>query len=325
MRRLVLAEVSRLWSRRLTWVAMVVLLLAVAGLQVAVLQSVRPLTAAELAQGQAQYEEAKQQYDVEAEVRAEEQQDCLDQGNPPDVCSFEGPSPEDFAPRFVIEFSDVAPVVLTVMVFAVTLGFLFLGASFIGAEYSSGALANWMSFIPQRGQVFSSKLIALVLSAALVSAAVSALTLGVAVVIARAVGARVSGVGRLAELGGRGVVVAVIGAVLGFTLAMLTRHTIAAAGMLLGTLLVSYIFNILTFAIPSLQGIKPWLPEVNLQAFLNHGYQYETYDTAITESGSEPQVVQHTISFAHGAGYWGVVLTVFIVGTFLLFRRRDIN
>ena len=39
-----------------------------------------------------------------------------------------------------------------------------VGASFIGAEYSTGSLANWLTFVPQRLKVYGSKVIAVVLA-----------------------------------------------------------------------------------------------------------------------------------------------------------------
>ncbi len=324
MSRLLLAELNRLRSRRLTWVALVLVVLALALMQLAVFYSVRPLSAAELAEGQVQYQQAQQEFEQNRAEYEEAEKQCVAQGNTPEMCHYE-PRPEDFAPRPVVSFNEITSIVVTVGVFLVTLAFLFLGASFIGAEYSSGALANWLSFIPERGKVFASKLLALVLAAAVVTAVATALSIAAAALLSRSLDAQVAGVGKLFEMSGRGVVIGVIGAVLGFALAMLTRHTIAATGIVLGYLFVSFVLSILTNAIESLQGIKRWLPENNVLAFLNHGHTYQVYVTTITDQGSQQNYVDRTISFAASAGYWSVIVLVVVGATFVLFRRRDVN
>jgi ABC-2 type transport system permease protein len=324
MMNLLRAELGRLRSRRLAWIAVVGVILAIGLLQIAVFQTVRPLSAAELEEGKQQYQQAVQDYQQNKADYDEQAKDCVAQGNTAQDCD-PMPKPENYTYRTPESFPDIANITVTVAVFLSTLATLFVAASFIGAEYSSGALANWLSFIPERGKVFASKLLAVALAAAVASFLASALTIGVGALIAKAVGADVTGVGKLFEMSGRGVVIGVIGAVLGFVLAMLTRHTIAAAGTVLGYLLVSFVLSILSQAILPLQAIKPWQPENNVLAFLDHGYQYTTYVNKVTDQGMSQEAVDHTITFAHSAGYWSVVVVVFVALTFLVFRRRDVN
>lgn len=324
MRPLLLAELNRLRSRRFTWVAVAAVALVIGLMQIAVFVSIKPLTPSELASGQAQYQAAKQDYEVHQDDYQEEQKQCVAQGGQPDECTFE-PKPEDFASRHIAPFDEITGIAVAVAVFVSALVLLFLGASFIGAEYSSGALANWLSFLPERSKVLAAKLLALALASAVVTAAAAALTIGIAAVLARSTGAAVTGVGKLAETGARGVVIGVIGAVLGFALAMLTRHTIAASGVTLGLLLVTFVLTILGSGIASLQKIKPWQPENNLIAFLNHGYKYQTYVNTITDQGMQPTYVEHTITFGHSVGYWSVIMVAVVALMFVVFRRRDVN
>jgi ABC-2 type transport system permease protein len=132
-------------------------------------------------------------------------------------------------------------------------------------------------------------------------------------------------VGKLAELAGRGVVVGAIFAVLGFGLALLTRHTIAAAGTVLGYLFLWFVVTLLSQVIPALQAVKGWLPQNHMLAFLNHGYSYTTVVREVTAQGLNERQVQHTISFADSSLYWAVLLVVVIAGTYLVFRRRDVS
>lgn len=325
MTRLLLAELSRLRSRRLTWVALIVIVLILAGLQLAVYNSVKPLTSQETAQAQVQYQQAKKEYDANSEQNKADEQACVDQGGgTAEECSSE-PKLEWYSARSVVKFDEITTIAVTISVFLTGLAVLFLGASFIGAEYSSGALANWLSFIPERGKVFASKLVALVLGAAVVSVLASALTLGLAAAIAQLTDAPVSGVQKIVELGGRGILISVICAAIGFCLAMLTRHTIAAAGTVLGYLFVSFVLTIVTSAVPGLAKIKSWQPENNLLALLNHGYTYTVYVPKVTPDGVSADPVDHLITFGHSAAYWSVIVLVVVAGTFAVFRRRDVN
>jgi ABC-2 type transport system permease protein len=225
----------------------------------------------------------------------------------------------------VIPYAQIANIAVTISVFLTGLAFLFVAASFIGAEYSSGALANWLSFVPERGKVFTSKLLAVVIAAAVVNAAASALTIALAALVTRAAHAQVAGVGKIVQTGGRGVVIGVICAILGYGLAMLTRHTIAAAGTVLAYLFVSSVLSGLSQVIAPLQKIRPFQAETNALAFLNHGYAYTTYVDVATPEGVTQQAVRHMVSFAHSAGYWSIIVVVVVAVALMIFRRRDLN
>ena len=160
-----------------------------------------------------------------------------------------------------------------------------IAGSFIGAEYSSGSLANWLSFIPRRGRVFASKLATITVFSALVSAAATGLALTAALVIARAYDLPV---GRLtAELGmlGRGVLVAVALAVLGFCIGTIGRHTAAAIGALLGYLFVWFVRSAMLSEAAWAQRLTPWTPEGNLAAVVKGGHQYFVPSRSIGPDG----------------------------------------
>ena len=163
---------------------------------------------------------------------------------------------------------------LQLSIYLVALTALMIAGSFIGAEYSSGSIANWLSFLPRRGRVFASKLVTIAVFSALVSAAATGLALTAALVMARAYDLPV---GRLsAELGmlGRGVLVAVALAVLGFCIGTIGRHTAAAIGVLLGYLFVWFVRNAMLSESAWAQRLTPWTPEGNLAAVVKGGHQY---------------------------------------------------
>jgi hypothetical protein len=44
----------------------------------------------------------------------------------------------------------------------------------------------------------------------------------------------------------------------------------------------------------------------------------------VTANGVTTELVQHTVSLAHGAIYWTILLAVVVVGSLMIFRRRDV-
>jgi ABC-2 type transport system permease protein len=324
MRRLVGAELSRLLSRRLTWLAAIAVLLAVAGLQFAINESVKPLSQAEIAQGKEQYEQARQDYEQNKADYERSEQECVDGGNPVEQCSME-PKPDQFTYRTPVPYDEIAEILIPTGVFLAGLALLIVGASFIGAEFTSGAIGNWLSFIPERSKVLAAKLVALGLAAAAGTAVALGLLIGVGALITRAADGVLGPTTKLWEMGARGVLIGVICAVVGFALALVTRHTIAAAGTVLGYLLVAYVLTGLGQSVPALQQVTPWRPEYNVLAFVEHEHTYTTYVTTVTSAGSEVNPVRHTISFAHSAWYWLVLMTLVIGSAFAVFRRRDVH
>ncbi|WP_375423204.1 ABC transporter permease subunit [uncultured Friedmanniella sp.] len=319
------AELLRVRSRKLTWIALGCVLLIVALTQVAVYTSVRPLSNNERAQAQTNYEQSKADYDQHKDEYAKEAQDCIDQGNPPEACEYTEPQLEDYATRSVSSFSEMANLAVTVGVFVSGLALLFLSASLIGAEFSSGSMANWLSFVPQRAKVYASKLGALALVGMVATAVVSGLSVGLTLLVSRIAGASVSDLGKVDAAAARGIVIGLVAVVIGFSLAMLTRHTIAASGTLLGYFFLRFVFTIVMYAVPVLQQGQRFMPENNALALLNHGATYTTEVRVATADGVEVNTIEHTITLAQASVYWVVLVVVLLAVSYLVFRRRDVN
>jgi ABC-2 type transport system permease protein len=323
---LVRAELLRIRSRRLTWVALGAVLVVILLTQLAVYSSVRPLTAGELAESRSAFEQAQQDYaQNKAEYDRQEQQ-CRDEGGTEEECDYFEPRQEDYVARSVSTFSQAADLAVTVTVFLAALSLLFLSASLVGADFSSGAMANWLSFLPERTKVYVSKLVAAVLAGAVLTGVLSALALGLTTVVTRIAGAEVEQSGAAWAMVGRGVLVGVVAVLLGFGIAMLTRHTIAAVGAVLAYLFLSFVYNILIFLVPAVQGLQGVLPENQALALLNRGHTYVTYVNEATSSGQfEQRPVEHTITMVESGLYWLVLLGALVAVTLVVFRRRDVN
>jgi ABC-2 type transport system permease protein len=313
--RLIRAETSRLLSRRFTRIALVVVLLAVGTFQLAVNSSLQPPTAAEQASSQAQYQEARRFWE-------ENERTCDNAGNPPD-CRYPEPQLSEFS--LSRPFGEVTAESLQVAIYLVALAALMIAGSFIGAEYTSGSLANWLSFLPRRGRVFFTKLLTVAVFSALVSAVVTGLALAAAVVLAQTYGLPVGGLGAELTMLGRGVLVAVALAVLGFCIGTIGRHTAAAIGTLLGYLFVWFVRNAILSEAAWAQRLTPWSPEATLAAVVTGSHRYFVPTRSVGPDGMTIDYVERTISLTDGLLYWGVLLTVVVAVTAVIFRRRDVT
>lgn len=323
--RLIGAELRRLTSRRMAVITAIVLLVAVGLFQLAVNAAVSPPSADALTQQQQSFQQARQQWEQTDHVKAI--QDCLAQGETQKNCeAYEAPpDPKDWA-LTPAAFDEIGGTAMLFGAFVSMLAAYLVSASFIGAEYTSGSLANWLTFVPQRLRVYGSKLAAVVIASALTGAIVNFLVLGLAALLTRIHGGALTGFAPVAEQAGRAVVLAVIAAVLGFVLALVTRHTVAALGTVLGYLVVSAVVG--GFAMNAdgpLAGVPPWLPENNVQAFLQHGSTYYQYTSVVTEQGVSQDGIDKHIAFGHSAVYWLVIVVVAVVVAALVFRRRDVT
>jgi ABC-2 type transport system permease protein len=321
MTRLVGAELRRLASRRMTWVAVLLLLLGVGLFQLAVNDQVAPPSAAEVTQNQQFLDQARQDWQANHQ---QYEKDCQDSGGSVEECLFPEPTAADYG-LAAVPFAVVAEMAVGLSAFLALLASYLLSASSIGAEYTTGAIANWLTFVPQRLRVYASKLVAVILACGALGAVVNFGMFGLAALITRLHDGGLAGAGPVAATGGRAVALAALAGVLGFCLALVTRHTVAAVGLVLGYLVVAFVLQGLASSVAAFRGVPPWMPDQNLLAFLQHGTSYYVEVATTTAQGTEYDQIEKHISFGHSAVYWAVVLVVAVVGSALIFRRRDVT
>ena len=320
MTRLVAAEISRLLGRRFTAIALIVLLLGLGGYQLVVNDSFSPLTGEQLAGAQRAYEQSHKDW---IENHEKYERDCRDTGG----TQTSAPSRRATLADFSVEptpFKEAASTALLVSTILVALTAFMIAASFIGAEYSSGSIANWLTFIPRRGQVFWSKLLTIIGFAALLAAFAAALMIIAAVVLARFYGSPIGSLWNIGAMGARSVVAVVAITVLGFSAALVTRHTAGAIGVLLGYVVVWFLRSGPLSSLAWAQRMTPWTPEASLAAIVQHGFHYTVPMEKLTPEGVSIEWVERTVSFAHGAVYWAVLIASVIIVSLLIFRRRDV-
>lgn len=322
-------EVLRLRSRRMVRVLLGLGVLAfVAGILIASTQYAKP-SAAGLARA----------IDRRAQVVADSErnrQQCLSsvgtpQGPPTkDQC---GPPlrPEDVGG--VENFIDKRPFTLgqqgragVLGVSAAVAGLAFLiGATYVGAEWSTRSMVALLFWEPRRRRVMVSKLTVLVTATAALGLLGEAAWLFAArgLAASRGITAVPHGLwGQLIGSAARGVLLVVLFALLGFGIANLVRNTAAALGV--GFVYFAVLENVLRVIRPHWQ---PWLVTDNAVALITHGGLRLAFNEGFVDGRGIYQATGHevVVSNVHGALVLGVVTAVVAVLGVVLFTRRDLN
>jgi ABC-2 type transport system permease protein len=152
-----------------------------------------------------------------------------------------------------------------------------------------------------------------------------ALMVGLAAMVTVIIGQPLTGAGDVVATAARGVPLVIWASLIGFCAAMLTRHTVAALGVLLGYGLLYIASTILGSLIPTVSRLAPWRLETNIQAFLSYGTDYDVYRRTVTDAGVDYESVSHHLGFGAASAYLAVVLLAVLAVTLLVFRRRDVN
>lgn len=319
MRQVLRAEIRRLFTRRLTLLALLGLLALVALFQLQVNAMVTPPSPEAVAAAQAEYQEYLEDWEAN---REEWEAECVADGGSAQECATERPDPEGWG-LAATPYDEAAGMAVTFGAYLGGMVIFVVTASFIGAEVTTGSLANWLTFVPDRRRVYAGKLLVAAGFSLLVGLAVSALTVAVSALLTLAHGQPLTGLPDIVAMAARGALVVGIFGVLGFCVALLTGSTGATIGVLLGAIFVLYVRIVLAYASRWAQLPAPMSPDVNLQAVLNKGTTYAP--SAGSGTGEGYPSVEKTLSVWHGLGYWAVVLALLIAVTWHVFRRRDVT
>jgi ABC-2 type transport system permease protein len=329
MIRLTKVELRRLTARRLTAIGVAGLFLITVLLLAATWFDARPQSRAEQQNAQRQYELAHKDWvDHAADLNKACETEWKAQPDPKpkleELCSYPEPKPAEFGkPKTV--FAEIMPTVLQGSSYLLAFAAFLVGASFLGAEYSSGAIGNWLTFEPRRLRVYGSKLAAAATGFVPIAAVVLAVVLFGTYLILDRLGNTASTTGKvwgdLAATGGRAVVTTAVAAALGCVVGLLLRHTAAAIGVVMGYLVLAEgVFAAF------LQKAQPWLVKLNFDAFVRHGARYYANQCETGADGSyHCEYVEKTLSFEHGAWYLAILAVVVIGLGGWVFHRRDIT
>lgn len=327
MIRLTGVELRRLTSRRLTIIGVAAVVLITAALLFATWREAQPLSEAEQRQNQTYLQEAQKDWELHG---AQYQKDCeASYASTPDP----KPALKEFCPGApTIEqyskpptvFAEVMPELLVGSSYLLVFVAFLIGASFFGAEFSSGSIGNWLTFEPRRLRVYGSKLAGAAIGLTPVAVLITGILLLGTFVIVDQLGTTASTTGKvwgnLAETSGRVVLLTAIGAALGCVVGALLRHTAAAIGLAMGyVIIVEGVFG------GFLAKAQPWLVALNFEAFIRHDAKYYVEECTGAGGSYTCNSVEKTLSFEHSAWYLSIIAVVLVLLGGLVFRRRDVN
>ncbi|WP_405064197.1 ABC transporter permease subunit [Kribbella sp. NBC_01505] len=327
MIRLTGVELRRLTARRITMIGVAGVVLITAFLLFVTWREARPLSEAEQRQSQVQFESSHKEW---AEHHVENEAECRkgwDQNANPgakmeEVCAYPEPKAEDYG-KPQAKFAELIPNLLQgSSYFLLFAGFL-IGASFVAAEFSSGAIGNWLTFEPRRMRVYGSKIAAAGLWFVPVAVVITGVvTLGTYLITAQLGSTAGTDWSDVIGTAVRVVVTTAMGAVLGSVVGLILRHTAAAIGVVMGYIvLVEAVFG------SFLQSAQPWLLGKNFDAFVLHDTTYYLNNCKVqTNDGNYVcETIEKTLTFEHGAWYLGILTLVAVLLAGVIFQRRDVN
>jgi ABC-2 type transport system permease protein len=322
--RLLLVELTRFRSRRAIALILVGATLLTALIAVTMIWETRPVSEADRAAAQAQADREAQQPHVQRELaRCERRPErYLGPGADPARCAeVIVPRPEWFLQRSELDLSRVnRDAGLGVLVIAAAF-MIIAGTTFAGADWASGSMSNQLLFEPRRSRVWLAKAGAVLLGTLAATALIVAAFWVALYLVAEArgipTGATVQEAIRWTA--GRGAVLAAAGAVGGYALTMLLRHTV-------GTLAVMFAYAVggeIVIASLPVEGVGRWSLANNVFAWLRDGHQY--YDPSIPcLPGRDHCDQMASLALGDSAVYLGGLLLAVGVLSLLLFRRRDV-
>jgi hypothetical protein len=322
------SEMHRFRSRRFIQVVLAVGLLAwIVGTVIALTQFGQP-TDDDLAR-------AEQQIAQELEMSEQFRQECLENPGPlpegvpeEDVCGPETTREDiqlewylDKAPFDIVSagtngalaFAGVASVIAAL-----------IGATWIGAEWSTRSIVALLFWVPRRMQVMTAKLGVLLAAGALIGVVAQAGWLGTSGIL-RAVAGSDRDVpdgfwSDLLQTQARGVLLTVIAALLAFGLTNLVRNTGAALGIAFVYLVI--VENAVRAMRP---GWQPWLLSNNALGLVQQGgYTITRYD-GIPDVNGYVEPTEYYLGHLQSAVFLGAVAIVVVGIGALLFARRDLH
>lgn len=280
--------------------------------------------------------EARERIAVEVDFANESRDQCLqDPGLPDDVAPEDFCGPPVTADQFPLEFYlDKVPfdfagsslvAALGVAGLSAALAFV-IGATWIGAEWSSRSIVALLFWAPRRVQVIGAKLGVLVLAGAFLGVLAQVGWLAMA-----GIWDAFAGIDEplpdgfwtdLLETQARGVLLCVIAALLGFGLTNVVRNTGAALG-------IGFVYSVIVETI--VRGMRPqwapWLLTENAQALVQHGGKtIQIYDpNAVPDVNGFIEPIEYYLGNLQAATLLGAVTAVIIAIGVVLFARRDIH
>jgi ABC-2 type transport system permease protein len=330
------AETRRLVKRRFTRWLVIGSLGILAAVAVGMFVSNQKSGPAQLAEGKAKAEAQYQQDVVFAQqevARCQAAPGTAEAANyPPDCTQLFTPQPSDYNPESYMDstfgFKSGFGNMLTTFAAIFALMAFVVGASYVGAEWTSGGMMNLLLWRPQRLRVLGTKLGALLAAMAALSVVTVAVWTGLFVVIAELRGnleGMTSGAWQsvlLTEL--RAVVLVLVAAAVGFGLAAIGRHTALALGVAVGAVVVLQfgLFVVLNQAKAAYP--EAWLLPIWVLVWLEKKVELTNYnacDFSATQ-GCQPDTL--TLTWPEAGGLFTALFVLVVGAAMWTMRNRDV-
>ncbi|MEU8009259.1 ABC transporter permease subunit [Micromonospora parva] len=333
---LVRAELERLSARRFVQLMVVLLAFAFAVTAATTLAGSHKPTASEMNSARQQAVDARRNMEIT-------HQECLDrlqQRSPTDTSEYFAdcadldpvrqerlPIAADFLPG-VFSFAEQAESLLYFLIaFLVLFGFL-VGASYIGADLNSGGVVNLLLWRPRRLTVLAAKLGTLLGAVLALSLLASAAYLATFWVIGQSAGLP----GRLdndfwrslGALHGRGMVLVLLAAAVGFAIATLGRHTSAALGAVAAYAVVWELGGRLVLQIIDARRPDRLMLSSYIGAWLSGESRFFDPQLCAGTAGTGYCSGLYTLTWAPALLVLVVLTGGLIAAAFAVFRRRDL-
>jgi ABC-2 type transport system permease protein len=222
---------------------------------------------------------------------------------------------EDFLAGVFSFTGSIRDLVLFLGAFLALFGFL-VGASFVGAELTSGGMTNLLLWRPRRLHVLGAKLGTLLAGLTGLGVLATLLYIGTFWALAEVAGSPGHQTGQfwgdLLVVCLRGLALALVAAAIGFALATVGRHTSTAVGLLAGYAVVWEIGARLVMEIVVTDQPGRWVLSSYLAAWMDG--RLELYDRA----------GPYTLQWWHSGLVFAVLLGAIVGGAFAQFRHRDL-
>ncbi|MFG1605736.1 ABC transporter permease subunit [Actinoplanes sp. NPDC049265] len=327
------AELRRLTKRRFVrWLTIGTLVVMVV-IAVGIFLSNQKVGPEQVAQARAA---AEQDYQEALRQAGQDRANCErapgTNGYPADCTQLYQPQPQDFPPDWHMPSTfrfknDFGAVITTFAAIFVLLAFV-VGASYVGAEWSSGGMMNLLLWRPRRLQVLGTKLGVLLGAVAALSVVVAVLWTLTFLAIAELHGTTegmTAGAWRstaLTEV--RAIVLILLAAAIGFGLASLGRHTAVALGVAAGVVVVLQFGLYLVLNMAEVPFGEVWLLPIWAVAWMNKEFKLEDYNSCQFSSvnGCQPDTL--TLTWPMAGALWAAIFVVIVGAALWTMRKRDI-
>ncbi|HET6533244.1 MAG TPA: ABC transporter permease subunit [Actinoplanes sp.] len=326
------AETRRLAKRRFTRWLLVGALLVLGAVVVGTAFTNQKVGAAQIAAAEA---DAERNYQENLRYAEQERQRCET-----DPSAYGGDCSQLYTPQreeyraedymaSTFDFRQKFGDMITTLAAIVGLAAFVIGASYIGAEWTSGGMMNLLLWRPQRLKVLGTKLIALLVGLGAVSVVLSAVWTGIFVLIANlrgtmagmTAGAWQSVV--LTEV--RAVALILVAGAIGFGLAALGRHTALALGAAVGAIVVFQFGLVTVLSLARVPFAEAWLLPTWVAAWMYKEITLEDYNSCDFSATQGCQPPELTLTWPMSGGLMALALVLIVGAAMWTMRSRDIT